>query len=295
MFRQKMLYPASWIKNQNYTTCRHTELSSQRFFNTNKNIKSHLEEQKKLENDKIIKASFTKCSEAERQLFKSSNCLVTLSIGQPVHTGDYLAATLAEVNRSFKTCTLVLGDTLQRHTLALTRLASEKELHKLTKENGDQWLRDNFSTLAKLTIPWKVTRWDNWLENEKYQRTLSMIQNTYLQDAIFKQAFDTNIDDFIARVKNRNQLIIDEKSAKEFCLSYLSEECAVMCLWIDEKCQFELYASGRTLAMQATFERYTKIFHPELLHPLAMRFKKVNSFEKDEITNNIPKLANVSL
>ncbi|MDF2868144.1 MAG: Uncharacterized protein K0S11_1614 [Gammaproteobacteria bacterium] len=276
MFRRRLAHCAVWPKNQSHVFGYKATQNLQRFFST------HAEQPEKIDDERLIKAAFTRCTDAEKLAFALSNCLVTLSIGQSIHTGNYLAATLTEVNRSFKACTFVLGDTLQRHTEALHRydLALEPEIneqamYKLSRENGDKWLKENFATLAKLNIPWKITRWDNWLKNEKYPGMLAMIQTTYCQDEKFKQAFDSNVEEYLARLKRRNELKVDDATAKKFCLAYLLEECAVMCLWVEENCQFELYASGRTQAMQETFDRFIRNFYPTLLHPLAMRFKKV--------------------
>ena len=46
--------------------------------------------------------------------------MITFSIGQGGARGAVLAATFALVNRYFKECVLLLGDTLQADTLALT-------------------------------------------------------------------------------------------------------------------------------------------------------------------------------
>lgn len=276
MFRRQLTHFAICAKNRssNYNAIPNL----QRFFSTQVKVPN------KLNDEQHIKATFARCTSAEKLTFAHSNCLVTLSIGQHIHTGHYLAATLAEVDQSFKACTFVLGDTLQRHTEALQRYdlalapeANEQAMYKLTKENGDKWLKENFPTLAKLNIPWKITRWDNWLKNEKYPRMLAMIKTTYSQDEKFKQAFDKNIEEYLARAKRRNELKVDETLAKKLCLAYLVEECAVMCLWVEENCQYELYVSGRTQAMQETFDRFIRNFYPTLLNPLAMRFKKIKN------------------
>ncbi len=51
--------------------------------------------------------------------FDQAHCLLTISVGQEVHEGEPFAATVALVRQQFARCTLLIDDTLQRHTLAL--------------------------------------------------------------------------------------------------------------------------------------------------------------------------------
>jgi hypothetical protein len=70
-----------------------------------------------------------------------------------------------------------------------------------------------------------------------------------------------------------------------------------MCLWLDENCQYELYANGRTPAMQATYLRFIETIHSDLLKPISLSFKSLevdseamldfstNTFKKDPELN----------
>jgi hypothetical protein len=50
-----------------------------------------------------------------------------------------------------------------------------------------------------------------------------------------------------------------------------------MCLWIEKSYDFEVYPSGRNKAMAATYEHLIKNKHPNILRPVALRFKKYNA------------------
>ena len=52
------------------------------------------------------------------------------------------------------------------------------------------------------------------------------------------------------------------------------EECAAMCLWVEENCEYEVYPNPRNKAMSATYEIFIKPKTSSLLKPVALRFKK---------------------
>lgn len=251
------------------------------FFSTQiskKNSNGFLNYQVDLNTGKHVKALFSKIEQEDKNNFKASNCLVTLSIGQPIHYGPYLAATLNLINKSFNSCTFVLGDTLQRHTMGIMNPSlSDEELFQLSEEKGDLWLRDNMHLLSKLRIPWNVRRWNHWLEHRRFNELLGSIQKAYSSEPAYKRFFDRNIEAYLERLKKRGELHTGTDHAEELCLRYLKEECAAMLSWIEENCQFELYANGRTPAMQATYERFIKTLHPDLLKPISLRFKRISS------------------
>lgn len=233
--------------------------------------------------NKKIDAVFTRIDDEEKSQFRFKQCLVTLSIGQPVHEKAHFAATLALVNRHFGSCTFILGDTLQRHTLAIVESSSPEKLLTETKKQGDNWLCDNIHLLSKLRIPWNVRRWDYWLEHKNFHGTLERVQRAYLKESSYREFFDKNIEKYLNRLKSRNELNIGEEQAFQHCLTYLHEECAAMCLWVEEKSHYELYANGRTPAMEATYLRFIETLHPDLLQPLSLRFKKRIVCENDFI------------
>lgn len=93
---------------------------------------------------KNIRASFSQCSDREKERFKEASCLITLSIGQPAHYGPYLASTLEKVNQSFEKCTFLMGDTLQRYTLPLMTSEDQLNKHCFYQESlmlGNEWIK----------------------------------------------------------------------------------------------------------------------------------------------------------
>jgi hypothetical protein len=226
--------------------------------------------------NKIIKASPIGIEEKEKTNFANSRCLITLSSGQPVYYGAYLASTLSFIDKNFKSCCFILEDTLERHILKITHPhLNKEELLTKSKEMGDEWLETNAPILSKVHIPWTVKRWSYWLEHPKFDFTLEYLKNKHLLWPNYRGPFDNNITEYIDRLKKRGELLIDEGIARQQCLESLQEECAVMCLWIEEKSQYEVCVNDRILARQLTYENFIQGVHIDLLKPVSLKFKKV--------------------
>lgn len=250
-----------------------------------------LEFQKDSDSKKYVKAFFQNCKDEDIAQFKKSKCMLTLSINTAKHSaGHYLAAELSLVNLNFHACTLILGDTLQRFTMALDEDNSEDFFYKKTRELGDQWIIKNSNLLSALEIPFEIVRWDIFLAHPQFSKRLLLIQKTYLKEPEYQKALDKNIEEYLERIQSKNALKIPLEKAKKLCLNYLQEECAAMLIWVEKNCEFELYPSVRAKALQATYERFIEPLHPNLLKPISLRFKKVTQcFSETEHTLAIEK------
>ena len=98
----------------------------------------------------IIKASFSGGTMEERQSFSSANGMLLISVGQPYHESDKFKATIELVGRKFKSCTLMLADTLQRHNISAQEGISEQEAYQTSLERGDAWLYRNKNAVESL-------------------------------------------------------------------------------------------------------------------------------------------------
>lgn len=254
-----------------------TQLSHSRLFSTQSTgiaPNALLDDQADQAAGKVVHAKFTHVAKEDKLQFPNANCLVTLSIGQPYHEGQHLAATLNLVNQTFSSCTFILGDTLQRHTMRISQpMMDEEACLQQSQTKGAMWLKNNMTLLSKLDIPWTIKRWNHWLRHARFPELLKTIEQTRLSESSYQYAFEENIQTYLERLESRNELKLDRSLAHQQCLKYLQEECAAMCLWLEDPSPFELYASGRTLAMQQTYDRFIKPLHPDLLKPLALRFK----------------------
>ena len=131
------------------------------------------------------KASFIKLNNLNNQC-KFDSCMLTISVGQQVHEGEKFKATLELINNNFKKCTIGVCDTLQRHSLAILADLKSQDLHNISKQAGDQWIDRNIEYCEEiLKIPFKLKRWDEWLQNDKYYIFKKQIDQLYRKDSEF--------------------------------------------------------------------------------------------------------------
>ncbi len=225
---------------------------------------------------RIVKASFRDCAVSDRKFFHQSKCIMPISVGQPIHEGKKFLATIKLINASFKSCTVLIDDSVQRHTMKISRTKSDEILYSLAIKEGDNWLARNEEALKTLTIPHHIMRWDDWLINSNFKQSYAKVKNEYSSNENFRAAIHANIEEFLSRYFARLPVPSKEQSARAFslCLYYLLEECAVMCLWVQGEYQFEIYPSGRNKAMAATYEYLIQPHYPNFLKSVALRFKK---------------------
>lgn len=250
-----------------------------------------------LNDNRIIKASFRENPPEERKLFPQSTCLMPISVGQSIHEGAKFEAVIKLINASFKHCTILVDDSVQRHTIGIMNDKTPDELHRLAVEEGDTWLKRSESAYKQLTIPYEIMRWDDWYNSSNYMTSYLRVQNEYDANEIFRSAIHANIDDFLTRYLSRfSGEYIDHVRAFRLCRDYLIEECAVMCLWTEKAYDFEVYPSGRNKAMAATYKYLIKSQYPNFLKPVALRFKKypakTTTFEHIALNHNVMAINN---
>lgn len=225
--------------------------------------------------NRIVKASFRENPVEERKLFPQSSCLMPISVGQSIHEGEKFAAVIKLINASFKQCTILVDDSVQRHTIGIMNHATQDELYQLAVKEGDDWLKRNEMAYNQLSIPVEIMRWDDWYNSQSYINSHVRVQKEYHSNESFRHAIHANIDDFLTRYLSRFSAVdVDPERAFRLCLDYLIEECSVMCLWTEKAYDFEVYPSGRNKAMAATYEYLIKPHYPNYLKPVALRFKK---------------------
>lgn len=229
-----------------------------------------------IRDNRIIKASFKDCSLSDRAIFATSSCIMPISVGQLVHEGSKFLAVINLINRSFKSCTLMIDDSVQRHTIKIGKEdIDDKAAYDLAVTEGNAWLERNKSSYQQLTIPYNIVRWDDWLLKPRFQHTYSKVISLYNENETYSNAIKTNIVDFLSRYKiHHPDRKLDYERAFSLCLDYLLEECAVMLLWAEHQYPFEVYPTGRNQAMTATHKFLIEPFNSNLMRAVALRFKK---------------------
>lgn len=221
-----------------------------------------------------MKASFINCSEEMKIKFKESSCLLLISVGQQTHEDEKFLVTLKLVNKHFKNCTIQVGDSIQRHTMALIRGGTASDMYEQSLIDGELWIERNIKYIEQLTIPYNIIRWNKWLLHKDYQKYLLQVNELYESDTSFRATFYESSNQFIERRSKRIKGYFDKEEALAHSVNHVKEECVCLCLWVKEGYNYEMYPTKRNKAMDATYE---KLILPNIetpLEPIGYRFKK---------------------
>lgn len=187
-------------------------------------------------------------SELEKQEFKNSKCIIGISVGQQYHEAGKLQATLNTVNKNFNSCNILIADTLQRHSMGIDHQdKNERELYTLSKKAGDDWLERSMPYISTMNIPYTISRWDEWLANDRYQYYYTQVCELYDNDDIYKNAVNQIVHQFL--LKRDASIIKNQNLSFNLCLKYLLEEAAVGCVYVEFGYKFTVYPSKSNLAM----------------------------------------------
>ncbi len=222
------------------------------------------------------KACF-KAPEEDKLRFSVSTCSVTISVGQHSQEGAKLAATINIINKKFKSCAIMVCDSLQRHTLKIGRTHSATILHEKANKIGAQWLKDNQQYFSFFSIPFEIIRWDTWLAHPQYNTKRNIINNLFNTNIDYQNQLLLAANIFIGRYQAINYITLNFENALHDSIEYLKEECAVMLLWADKKYNFEIYPSKRNAAFAATYKYLIAPTDPNILKPVALELKSRSS------------------
>lgn len=219
----------------------------------------------------------------EKEKFKKSSCLLTISVGQEVHEGEKFKATIDLVNNTFNECVMLVDDTLQRHTLRLNEPSlGDEEAYNLSLIEGDIWLQRNAKHYNMFNIPFSFKRWDNWLFHKDFNEKLKIIENEINNNICYKYSFDNTIIQFLNRYNKRLENINhDENFGYNLCMQYLKEECSIMLLWVNDGYNYEVYPSRRNEAMKATHDIFIKPYVNGILESVSLKFHKKKNNKTD--------------
>ncbi len=223
-----------------------------------------------LPRETLVKVTF-RCDPQDKKSMKNSDCIYHVSVGQAYHEGEKLIATMDLINETFRSCTIMLCDTLQRHTLSIKYPnLSDAELYAKSLSLGDEWLTRNSAAYQHLSIDSKIMRWDEWLYHPDYSQYRAQIDELYHSDIDYKNKIHETIYKFL----KRHNLLGSEKAFK-LCETYILEECPILVpLWAQTGCQFIIYPRFRTVAMSATYEHFIGNTGQGLLREVALKFNK---------------------
>lgn len=227
-----------------------------------------------------IKSVF-KCEDDYKKIFKDSQCLLTISVGQATHEGEMFSSIINLINNNFNSCILLIDDSLQRHTMAINSKKGADYFYQLSIEEGDLWLQRHKKYYENLSIPIKILRWDQWLNHVNFVSTRNKIVSTINTDLAYKEAFDNSIDKFLTKYCERlfNPHGFDMQRARQLSYDFVIEECTALCLWTELNCQFEIYPNRHNAAIEQTRKRFVLSSHPDLLRPVAVIFRNAGQMK----------------
>lgn len=218
-----------------------------------------------------IKAAFAGC-ENIKNLFPNSNCAILVSIGQEKQEGDYFKSILTLVNNHFKECTIVVGDTLQRHNMR-QEYPNSTQTYQLALAKGDSWIKRNQNIFSILTIPTTIKRWDTWLLQDGYKNNKERLLSYYYTNETYQQSIESTINDFMSRIYNRND--INQDIYAKNCFNYLIEELTILMLMMPENgFHYAIYPNRIPQAFQSTHDIFVKPIIPNIMNWVPVRFRK---------------------
>lgn len=222
------------------------------------------------------KAYLSGLTQEQKNGLKQASCYLLISVGGKDHEAGRLQAVVNQIEKNFKSCVVLVADTLQRHNF-ITDIINEKEAYNIALEAGDNWLARNINTIKDMNIAWRISRWDEWINHSNYELCRKKIELEYNnENSEFKKAILNTTENFLIRYSNRNKkLQISLNAFKNNSINYLKEECAAMILWAMAGLNYEIYPSHRVEAMQATQKLFIDNNYPGTLQPITFNCKKV--------------------
>jgi hypothetical protein len=109
-----------------------------------------------------------------KQRISFKKCIMPISVGQPYHESDKLQAMISLVSGLSDECHIIVCDTLQRHNQIMDKMA-----HINSYISGSEWVERSQPYLLNFKIPYKISRWDEFLSDKNYLRSLELIDRIY--------------------------------------------------------------------------------------------------------------------
>ncbi|MCK4608240.1 MAG: tRNA-dependent cyclodipeptide synthase [Gammaproteobacteria bacterium] len=226
---------------------------------------------------KRIKAKFYKISQFKEK-FQDASCVLPISLGQPYHEAEKMAATIELINKHFSSCTIIICDSLQRYTAMIYSEITESMAHKKLLNSGNEWLTRNKRAIENIQVKYDIKRWDYWYKSKSFLNHLDVIINLYKQDQVFQQKTDHCVEKFVNKnlsYYNENIFSKNYEKACDLCRQYLYEEAAVLLMWQEERYNFVAYPGNNNSVIEETYDKFiSQATEDPLLVLLKLKFKK---------------------
>lgn len=112
-----------------------------------------------------------------------------ISVGQPYHEGEKLAAVVRWINRNpgIQEVHVSVNDLLQRHNY-IAKGRSEGEAGAFAFVEGSLWMARNEDTLSGIKAARTNTRWNDWYSRPNFAAVHQAVADYAQQDASFEEA-----------------------------------------------------------------------------------------------------------
>lgn len=200
----------------------------------------------------------------------ASNSILPISVGQKYHEDDKFFLTLKEIEKHFKTCTIIICDTLQRHTICFLDGYTNEHSYAVAKARGEFWRNKYEPYIQGLKLAVNFRHWDEVRQEIIFLEAEKEILKLYKNDASFRELYLKTATKLVARKKNilKTSIILAEKS----CVNYLLEESAARLSWCTGEYKAQVYPSIGNLCLQEVHKR----FGVSNLAPVTLKFKKTS-------------------
>ncbi|HEX4044376.1 MAG TPA: hypothetical protein VHZ76_01755 [Gammaproteobacteria bacterium] len=213
--------------------------------------------------------------------FNNDECMFLVSVGTQPFESASLSAQL-EVLKKFKTCTILVGDTLQKYNIfldySINAEISMEQAEKIAWQRGTEWVERYKTEFDTQLVEYSIQRWDEWKENIGFVKALSDVKNLLLKDKSYQEAMSQSIAEYRERYHKKVGDALFNMVKHKFddaCQQYLIEECAVMLLIARcSYCRYALYPAKQTAILAINDAMLIRPYYPSSMIWLPIRLRK---------------------
>lgn len=164
-----------------------------------------------------------------------------ISVGQPYHEGEKLAATLEWCRHRFDHVIICVNDTLQRFNHEFDGMSAREAYFKALGD-GTGWIERNRAAIERLPSV-EIHRWEDWKTWPDFAMSMLRTQELMRTNSEFRDAIRENIAAFWERRKPDAGLAGQYRFAEFARLSeqYLLEETAVFAIMFRKQRAVDVY------------------------------------------------------
>lgn len=180
-------------------------------------------------------------------LFSNRECILGISMSNPVYWRSSLKDILKWTSDSFDTIYLVVGDFLNRFNEEILNQQNVPNAEKNAIKTGDEFIKHLEKYLREYPKEkFKVIRWVDLLKVRQNQEEIKKIYNLYSSNKFFKMMINESATEYLDFQKKRGKSInVPDDKAISLSASYLLEELAIFNNMISEGIKVIVYPGAQ--------------------------------------------------